>query len=262
MTVDQLTLASQQVRQAGYQVWDTYTPFPVHGIDRAMGIRRSRLPWLVLVCGLGGMLIGLLGQSWLNSSDPRQLSWLPNFLEGYDIRVSGKPLLKIPAFIPVTFELTILSSALAAFCGLIVANRLPRWYQSLQSSGLMQSVTSDRLVLRIGAEDPQFVESQTSSFLSRLGGSSVERVVIPQPTPMPAWLRSLGVLAVSIAIFIPAVIFWANVNRTPHTRFQVAVDMDNQERFKAQQANPLFADGRAMRAAVAGTIARVEMLGW
>lgn len=258
--VDQLKSAAARVRDAGYRVWDTFTPFPVHGIDKAMGVRRSRLPYFVLICGITGLMLGVVGQWWLNSSDPRQPSWLPNYLKGYDFMISGKPLFKLPAYIPVIFELTILFSAVGAVLGLLIANRLPRWVQPLQSSPLMDRVTTDRFVLRVGAEDPRFSEDGTALFLNSLGGSTVHQVRVPPPIPTPAWVGAAGALAASLALLIPAIVFWANVNRPAIARFQTVPDMDNQDRFKAQQANPLFADQRAMRPVVAGTIARGDRL--
>ena len=103
---DELVAAAEAVRDAGFTRWDTYSPFPVHGIDRAMGLRDTGLPWLVLGGGAAGALGGLLMQWWMNAQD-------------YQFMISGKPLFSLPANIPVIFELTILLSAFAAFFGML-----------------------------------------------------------------------------------------------------------------------------------------------
>ena len=255
-TVDQLKASACRVRDAGYRAWDTYSPFPVHGIDQAMGIRRSRLPWLVLLFGITGAVGGLFGQWWLNSSDPQNAWGLPNFLEGYDFRISGKPLWKVPANIPVTFELTILFASVSAFIGLLVANRLLCWSQPLFTARLSPRLTNDRFALRIGANDALFDEVRTGELLASLGVLEVEQVRVPEPTPAPVWLGPAWTLVASLAVLLLSFVYYANHNPSTQPRIQVSADMDNQERFKAQQANPLFADGRAMRAPVAGTIAQ------
>src|ERR1700749_1631828 len=90
-TPQQLIAAARSVRDAGYSRWDTYSPFPVHGIDAAMKIRATRLPWIVFVCGLCGGIGALFFQWWTSSVD---YPWL----------ISGKPLFSLPANIPITFE--------------------------------------------------------------------------------------------------------------------------------------------------------------
>src|SRR4051794_40084609 len=97
--VDGVLNAAQHVRDAGYTRWDVHTPFPVHGMDQAMGIKPTLLPWLVLVAGVTGAVTGLAMQ------------WYTNGIS-YPFWTSGKPVLSIPAWIPVTFECTILFAAL------------------------------------------------------------------------------------------------------------------------------------------------------
>jgi hypothetical protein len=110
---DALLAAAARVRDAGYSKTDAYSPFPVHGIDEALGIRPTGLPWLVLLAGIGGGLAGLVGAWWTNAID-------------YPFLISGKPLFSLPANIPVVFELVILLAGTAAFIGMLALNRLPR----------------------------------------------------------------------------------------------------------------------------------------
>jgi hypothetical protein len=164
-SVQSLLGAAEQVRDAGYTRWDCHTPFPVHGLNDAMGIKHTRLPLLVLGGGLTGMSLGLLMQWWMNAKN-------------YPIIVGGKPLFGLPASIPVVFELTILFSALSAFIGMIAFNNLPMWHHNIFKSRRYPRVTSDRFLVVIEAQDPRFEERKTSEFLRTLGGSDVERVEV------------------------------------------------------------------------------------
>lgn len=157
--------AAEKVRDSGYTKWDCHTPFPVHGLNDAMGIRHTRLPLLVLGGGLTGLSLGLLMQWWMNAKD-------------YPLIVGGKPLLGLPANIPVMFELTILLSAVTAFVGMIALNNLPMWHHNIFKSRRYPRVTSDRFLVVIEAGDPKFDERRTAEFMRSLGGSDVERVEV------------------------------------------------------------------------------------
>jgi hypothetical protein len=158
-----LLAACKRVRDAGYRRWDAHTPFPVHGLDDAMGIRGTRLPLIVLAGGLAG-LAGALGlQIWTNAVE-------------YPHIISGKPLVSLPAFVPVTFELTILLSALATFFGMWSLNGLPRLHHPLLANRRFRRVTSDRFFIVIEADDPLADPEGTPVFLANLGGAAVEAV--------------------------------------------------------------------------------------
>ena len=100
--------AAEKVRDAGYAKWDCLTPFPVHGLDGAMGMKKTILPWIVLGAGLTGLLIAILMQ-WYVNSPHTQASFL-YILSGYPLNISGKPYWSIPPNVPVMFELTVLIS--------------------------------------------------------------------------------------------------------------------------------------------------------
>ena len=110
-----LVEGAKVVRDAGFDKWDCYSPFPVHGIDPAMGIKATILPWVVFGGGVTGCAIGLAMQWWTNALD---WPWL----------VSAKPFFSLPANIPITFETTILLSALTTFFAMWGLNRLPRYW--------------------------------------------------------------------------------------------------------------------------------------
>lgn len=161
-TIDLLEAAAK-VRDAGYRQWDVHSPIPIHGMDDAMGIRPTILPWMVLGAGLTGLAVALLMQWWMNAFD-------------YPILISGKPLFSLPANIPVTFELTVLFSALTGVFGLIALNGLPQLYHPLFSSVRFRRATTDRFFIYIEAEDPLFDIQKTQEFLASLGGLAVETI--------------------------------------------------------------------------------------
>ena len=153
----------RQVRDAGFRQWDAHTPFPIHGMDEAMGIHGTRLPFLILAGGLTGLGLALLMQWWMNAVD-------------YPLVISGKPLFGIWANIPVTFELTVLFSALATFFGMWGLNGMPRLFHPLFKSRRFRRATSDRFFIVIEANDPRFHPDKTREFLASLNGSTVEAV--------------------------------------------------------------------------------------
>ena len=155
--------AAAKTRDAGFRRWDTHTPFPVHGLCEAMGMRDTRLPWAVLAAGICGAIGGLALQYWTNAVD-------------YPFVISGKPLFSLPANIPIVFECAVLFAALTAFKGMLIANRLPCHYRPVFKSERFRRVTQDRFFIVIEATDPLFDRAKTRSFLESLGGLSVEEV--------------------------------------------------------------------------------------
>ena len=170
----ELMHAAEAVRKAGYRYWDCHSPFPIHGIDHAMGISRTILPVVVFGAGAAGCTAGFLLQSFTNSFDFS--IWALVWVTGYPFLISGKPLLSFPAFVPVMFELTILLSALTAAFGMLAFNQLPELYHPLLKHPGFGRATDDRFFISIEARDPQFLRSKTGEFLKSLGASSVEVV--------------------------------------------------------------------------------------
>ena len=155
--------AARAVREAGYQRWDCHSPFPVHGLDRAMGLRDTRLPWVVLFAGMTGTAVALLMQWWMNAVD-------------YPIVISGKPLFSLPANIPVAFELTVLFAAVSAFAAMFVFNDLPKFYHPALRSKRFRQVTTDRFFVIVEASDPRFDAQRVEQLLRSLGSRHVERL--------------------------------------------------------------------------------------
>ncbi len=166
--------AAEKTRAAGYRWWDCMTPFPVHGLDKAMGIRPTILPWLVLGGGLTGVTVALVLQAFTNASS-FNVFFLPGImLRGYDFLISGKPLNSLPAWIPVMFELTILLSSLGCVGFMLLLNGLPRLYHPCFKSKRFQRVTDDRFFLLIEARDPLFYRDKAEVFLNSLNPVSIE----------------------------------------------------------------------------------------
>ena len=255
-----LLAAATQVRDAGFTGWDTHTPFPVHGIDHAMDIRRTRLPWLVFGLGVAGCLAGLLMQWWMNAASPANFPGVPTFLQGFDYLISGKPIFSLPANIPVIFELTVLAAALATVIGMLAANNLPWHYNALFAVPRFRRVTNDRFFLCIDARDPQFDAAETGALLKQLGATAIERVeTSARPGGLPRGVIIAIVVFATLALFPPLIVARARLSKSAQPRIALVQDMDNQERFRTQQANLAFADGRAMRPQIPGTLARGDL---
>lgn len=166
--------AAKKVRAAGYRFWDCCTPFPVHGLDRVMGIKMTILPILVFGAGATGCLLGLFLQ-WYTNATAYEL-WFIVWVTGYDFMISGKPYWSLPANIPVIFELTVLLSAIGAVVLMLLLNGLPRLYHPLFRSKRFLRATDDRFFVVIEARDPKFYREKTERFLESLNPLSVEAV--------------------------------------------------------------------------------------
>lgn len=153
--------AAARVRDRGFTRWDCHTPFPVHGLDQAMGIKKSRLPLLVIGGGFAGAGAGLLMQWWMVAVD-------------YPYILSGKPFFALPAFIPVMFELAILFGAFAAVLGMLFFNRLPRLVHPVFHSPRFRRATQDRFFIHIDSADPLFEQDSAIEFAQSLGASHLE----------------------------------------------------------------------------------------
>jgi molybdopterin-containing oxidoreductase family membrane subunit len=155
--------ACERVADAGFTRWDAHSPFPVHGLGRAMRLRRSKLPWIVLGMGLTGATLGFVLQWWVHAS-------------AYPLVISGKPYFAWPAMIPITFELGVLFAALGAVFGMLGLNRLPMHYHPLFRSKVFERVTDDAFFISIESWDPRFDPTATGKLLESLGARSVELV--------------------------------------------------------------------------------------
>ncbi len=146
--------ASHASRKAGYTVMDAFTPFPVHGIEEALAIPRTKLPLLVLACGIAGGLAGYALQYYCA-------------VIAYPLNIGGRPLHSWPAFIPVTFETTIMGAAFSAVFGMLAFNGLPTPYHPVFNLPEFGLASRDRFFLLIEARDPRFDAEETLRFLQQ-----------------------------------------------------------------------------------------------
>jgi hypothetical protein len=158
-----LVAAAHRVREEGYTRTDGYSPFPIEELAEALGARHTRLPLLVLIGGLTGCVGGYLLQAW-------------PAVFGYPMNVGGRPDHSWPAFVPVTFELTILAAALTAVLGMLALNGLPMPYHPVFHVERFALATRDRFFLSIEAADPKFDLEATRAFLHSLGPREVTEV--------------------------------------------------------------------------------------
>jgi hypothetical protein len=157
--------AAEKIRDAGYKRWDVYSPFPIHGMDGAMGLTKSWLSALVFIGGLTGFSTAVFIEFGASS-----------FL--YPLVVDGKPtnLMTIPAFFPIMFVLTILFSALTATFGMLALNGLPRWNHPTFNWDRFKKVTEDKFFIAIEASDRKFSEQETVDLLTSIGGTHITAI--------------------------------------------------------------------------------------
>jgi hypothetical protein len=158
-----LLRASERAHADGYRRLDAYTPFPIHGLSDAVGFHRTRLPWIVFFGGLTGCLGGFFMQ------------WFANNVH-YPINIGGRPLNSWPAFIPITFECTILFASFSAVIGMLALNGLPQPYHPLFNAPNFELASRSHFFLCIEATDAKFDVEQTRAFLQSLGARSVALV--------------------------------------------------------------------------------------
>jgi hypothetical protein len=160
--------ATKKIREANFEVFDTFTPYPVHGLEKAQGLKRSPLPYVTFGAGLTGFLCANLLQIWTSAID-------------WPINVGGKPMVSLPAFVPVMFELTVLFGGLATVAGMLLFNGLP----NTRKRAFDASITRDRFALFIGTPAKkgdktssfrEFSEADASQLLRQVGAEEVRSV--------------------------------------------------------------------------------------
>lgn len=158
--------AAEKVRDAGYKEWDCHSPFPIHGMDQAMGLKRSPVGYISGICAFLGGAVALWLQWWTSAVD-------------YPMIIAGKPFNSFQAWVVVTFGLTVLGAAFGAVFGMLIINRLPRFFHGNFYSDKFQKFSDDGFVISIEAEDAKFDADKTADFLRSIGGKDVELVTGP-----------------------------------------------------------------------------------
>ena len=155
--------ATIKVRDYGFEKFDCHTPYPVHGLDDAMGLKRSILGYIVGAGAIGGASIGLLLQWYVSTVD-------------YPVVISGKPLFSWQAYMIITFVLMVLGGALSSLLGMFHLNRMPTFNHPLFNSKIFEKATDNYFFISIESKDPLFSEKDTTDFLNSIGGKDIEVV--------------------------------------------------------------------------------------
>jgi hypothetical protein len=155
--------AAEKVRDAGFRKWDVFTPFPVHGMDKAMGLKNSKVGWFSFIGGCTGYTTGMLMIWWMNAVD-------------YKIVIGGKPMFSPFGAFPPSYELTILLGAFGAIGGMMFLNKLPRLHHPLLKNKRFALATHDRYFVVIETADPKFNEVETRKLLEAAGSKRIELV--------------------------------------------------------------------------------------
>jgi len=162
-TPEDLLAATKRAREAGYKHVEAYTPFPIEGLSEAVGFRWTAVPLITLIGGVGGGLTGFGLQYWVAAIT-------------YPLNIGGRPLNSWPAFIPVTFELTVLGASIFAVFGMLALNKLPQPYHPVFNVARFAQASTDKFFLCIEARDPKFDLAETSKFLQSLHAQHVNEV--------------------------------------------------------------------------------------
>jgi len=241
---DDLVDAIVKVRNSGFTRIDVISPYPLHGIDELMGRQRSSLGYVALVAGLVGTAFAKLGQWWISAVD-------------YPVNIGGKPLFSWPAFIPITFELMVLVTAIVVVFGMFaIFNRLPHFGSAIVRSRHIRELTTDRLGLVIDARDPLF---HADSIARVLGGKSVIDVELLYREPLDP-LPKRRVLSIPFLLLVVLVAALTSSATWVVFRYIGIVppfnSMKHQPKVDPQAAYLFFPDSIGMRAPVEGAIAR------
>jgi Protein of unknown function (DUF3341) len=155
--------AAEKVRDAGYRRWDTFTPFPIHGMDKVMKLGNSLVGWVSLALGAGAFLsvVGLI--------------WFANAFD-YPLIVGGKPMFSEPMTFVPAYIMLVLGSAVGALVGMLALNQLPRLHHPLLDNKRFELATRDKFYLVIGATDPKFCAEETKKLLESIGGVQIQTV--------------------------------------------------------------------------------------
>ncbi|MDQ1707958.1 MAG: hypothetical protein QOJ88_1169 [Pyrinomonadaceae bacterium] len=160
-----LVAAARRTYEKGYRRINGYSPYPIEELSEAIGFTRTSLPLIVLIGGILGGLGGFFMQYWMEVID-------------YPLNVGGKPFNSWPAFIPITFECTVLVASFAAVLGMLVLNKLPQPYHPVFNAPNFALATRDKFFLVIEANDPVFKHDEAIQFMRTLGGIEVNDVEI------------------------------------------------------------------------------------
>ncbi|MBX7046953.1 MAG: DUF3341 domain-containing protein [Ignavibacteria bacterium] len=246
-TPDEIIHAAAETSNAGYDKYDVYTPYPVHGMDAAMRMKETVIGKFAFLAGFTGVSLAVA---------------MIGYMSGFDYKniIGGKPFFNLPASIPIMFELTVLISGLFCVFGMLLLwNKLPQISNPLHDTNFMKYTSSTRFGVAIEASDAQFDVDKVKSFLAGVGGKDIEVVYYPEENIVPQtpifnrqFIYTLILVAIVTALGTYGAI-GKLVNILPfdwmHSQFKV----------NPQNTSTLFKDGRSMQRPVDGTVARGYM---
>ncbi len=246
-TPDEIIEAAEKTSAEGFEKYDVHTPYPVHGMDSAMQLKPSKLPYIALAIGLSAMVGMFLFMYWMTTID-------------YPVIVGGKPFFAFPSWIPVLFEITVLSASIGTVVSMIaIFFKFPNLSHPLHDTDFMKSVTCDKYGISIEADDPKYDEEYARTFLSSIGAKNItpiywdnEEVNFKNTVLQPKFLIFLLV----VALLVSGTTYFT-LNKL---MFMVPFNwMREQEKYIPQEVSTFFEDGFSMRNPVQGAVARGNM---
>ena len=244
-TPDDITHAAEKVGEAGYKKFDVHTPYPIHGMPKAMKLPSSKLGYVALVAGLSGTLGALLMTWWMSAVD-------------YPIVIGGKPLFSFPAYVPIIFELTVLVASIGTVLAMLfVFFKFPNNSHPLHGTEYMKKVAVDKYGLSIQADDEKFNEEEVKQFFESVGAKEItpiyydnEEINHKHRIFEPKFIMFL----IGVAILNSAVVYFS-FNKL---LFMVPFNwMAEQPKLNPQHTySAVFKDGFGIRTPVKGTVAR------
>lgn len=240
-TPDEIIHAARIIADLGYKNFDINTPYPVHGMDKAMKLKPSKLGYITLAFGLSGALFALLFMWWTMSIDYPQI-------------IGGKPFFAFPAFIPVAFEVTVLLATLSTVIGLLTFMfGFPHNKQPLHDTNYMKKVSADKFGAVIYASDGQFNESKVKELFASLHGKNIELIYEFEKETYPIFQPKFLMLLLAIAVITSATTYFVLNKLLFMPPFNW---MAYQDKTTVQEKSEFFADHYGMRPKVEGTVAR------
>ena len=238
---DAIISAARKVADSGFTKWDVNAPYPIHGIDKAMKMKPSTLGFVTLVFGLTGVAVALLLMWWTMSVD-------------YPMVIGGKPYFSLPAFIPVTFEVTVIMATVSTVVAMFAFFfGLPRNSHALHDTDYMKKVSRDHFGIVIESDDPKFNESSTLELLKSLNPISTEIIYYPEKEKYLIFEPRFLVFLFGVALIVSVGTYYM-LNKLMY--IQPFNWMDDQEKIIPQARSEFFSDERGMRLPVEGTVAR------
>jgi len=238
---DAVIHAVKKVEEAGYKNYDVHTPYPLHGMDAAMKLKPSKLGYVTLSFGLSGAAFALLFMYWAMSKD-------------YPMIIGGKPFFALPAFIPITFELTVLFATLATVIGMLaVYFKFPSNNHPLHDTPYMKAVSADKFGICIEADDKLFDIEKIKNLFKELHAQNISEIYFPAPEPVNIFEPKFLTLLALVALLTSAATY-VTLNKVIYA--QPFTWMMNQPKVNVQTKSAFYADGFSMRKPVEGTVAR------